>query len=393
MGYPDGLIVNVAESDLDVLPPGDPMDPNAPEPDGTFFRDENSTLFWILSGKRYLVPGAVLPTWKLWWSLSHGATTSMLSTYPDGGTLGYRDGTLVRGSTPAVYLVSGGTRRHIANAGVFRASGFQWSAVRNVDDSTLAYDASGPDITSVEYPQEGLLVISSDDAANSVWLVHDGVRKYVSRSVYLTIANWSDLVRYPAVKVAGVPAAGVVTYREGSLLGSPSGSVYLVGSGSLHWIRSASEFDAMGLSWSSVRHVPWFDVGLEPGGAALDPNAAYPDGALTATSTGALYQVMDGRRHLVTGGINDAVAASYGFSAGEVLRMNAATAALPEGTPLGFREGELVKGSSSTVYLISDGTRRGFTSAGIFTGLGYSFSNVRTVPDSYLSLDPLGAYI
>ena len=63
----------------------------------------------------------------------------------------------------------------------------------------------------------------------------------------------------------------------------------------------------------------------------------------------------------------------------------------PDGPVLGFKDGSLIKGSPYTVYLIDSGKKRGFTSAAAFLGLGYSFLQVRSVPDGELDLHEQGS--
>ena len=63
----------------------------------------------------------------------------------------------------------------------------------------------------------------------------------------------------------------------------------------------------------------------------------------------------------------------------------------PDGPLLGFKDGSLIKGSPYTVYLVDSGKKRGFTSAAAFLGIGYSFSQVRTVPDGELGLHQDGS--
>ena len=61
-----------------------------------------------------------------------------------------------------------------------------------------------------------------------------------------------------------------------------------------------------------------------------------------------------------------------------------------DGPVLAFPDGVLIKGSNDTVYLVSGGTRRAFTSAEQFTNLGYNFNQVVSTTDVELQRFPDG---
>jgi hypothetical protein len=62
----------------------------------------------------------------------------------------------------------------------------------------------------------------------------------------------------------------------------------------------------------------------------------------------------------------------------------------PTGDNLAFPDGTIIKGQGSTVYIIENGLKRGFSSADKFFALGYSFDAVVQVTDAELSLNPTG---
>jgi len=50
-----------------------------------------------------------------------------------------------------------------------------------------------------------------------------------------------------------------------------------------------------------------------------------------------------------------------------------------------FRDGTLLKGSDSTVYVIEDNKKRGICSAEVFESMGYNWSNIITLSDDTLN--------
>jgi hypothetical protein len=68
-------------------------------------------------------------------------------------------------------------------------------------------------------------------------------------------------------------------------------------------------------------------------------------------------------------------------------------ARLPEGPPLTFRDGTLLKGSKESVYVIEHGLKCRISSYEVFKQLGYQWKNVMIVPDEALELIKEGLYL
>jgi hypothetical protein len=67
---------------------------------------------------------------------------------------------------------------------------------------------------------------------------------------------------------------------------------------------------------------------------------------------------------------------SHGYKFSDARPATDGDRSLPKGSVMTWANGTLVA-DSGTVYMVHDGKARAFTSAAVFTGLGYSFSNVR----------------
>ena len=85
---------------------------------------------------------------------------------------------------------------------------------------------------------------------------------------------------------------------------------------------------------------------------------------------------------------------SNGFTFGQAVPVAASDLSLPEGPLLSPADGTLVKSRQyPTVYLISGQQRHSFTSAKVFTALGYKFSSVLLVTNPELQALPKGSDI
>ncbi|OGE76772.1 MAG: hypothetical protein A3C85_03490 [Candidatus Doudnabacteria bacterium RIFCSPHIGHO2_02_FULL_48_21] len=101
--------------------------------------------------------------------------------------------------------------------------------------------------------------------------------------------------------------------------------------------------------------------------------AQSPDGSLI-NANGTVFLITGGQRRAFR---SPAVFFSHGYNFNQVGVPSSEDLALTEGPIMIFRDGTLVKGpDNELVYLVTEGRKRGFTSAGGFLGLGYSFDNV-----------------
>src|ERR1039458_1963204 len=107
--------------------------------------------------------------------------------------------------------------------------------------------------------------------------------------------------------------------------------------------------------------------------------------------SGTFYLIVNGPREGIT---DPGILYSYGFSFSDAQNPTAADLALPQGANLLPDDGALVKTAQDpTIYLISGGQRHGFTSASVFTGLGFKWSSVLLVTAPELNQQPIGTII
>ena len=97
----------------------------------------------------------------------------------------------------------------------------------------------------------------------------------------------------------------------------------------------------------------------------------HPNGSLVVSGT-TVYKIMDGQRW---GFPSANVFMSHGYEWSEVVSANSADLALPQAANVMFADGTLVN-DNGTVFVVFNGQKRGFTSASVFTGLGFKFANV-----------------
>ncbi len=103
-------------------------------------------------------------------------------------------------------------------------------------------------------------------------------------------------------------------------------------------------------------------------------------------ASGTIYIVSEGYRRGIT---NPGMLATYGLAFADAKAATPDDLALPEGGLVLPQDGALVKSKEDqTVYLISSGQRYGFVSSKVFTSLGYKFSSVLVVTNPELQALP-----
>lgn len=144
----------------------------------------------------------------------------------------------------------------------------------------------------------------------------------------------------------------------------------------------AKKVFATGLAVSTVL---W---GLAPLAAQAAPHAA---GTNVLSSDGTVWMIMpDGTRRAYT---SAGAFLSYGFNSwSTVVTANADDLALPAGSFIPPQDGSIIcsdRGDDKgTCYLITGGQKAGFTSAAVFTGRGFSFSNAQSGDVSWIPAYP-----
>lgn len=132
---------------------------------------------------------------------------------------------------------------------------------------------------------------------------------------------------------------------------------------------AASSFNKALAFGLAVTLVVWtFGVYFVP---RVEAVTAHTDGILVL-SGGTIFKIEGGQR---SGFPSANVFFSHGYSFGMAVPANSADLALTQGPNVQFADGSLVN-DGGTVYLIYGGQKHGFTSAAVFTGLGYKFANV-----------------
>lgn len=127
------------------------------------------------------------------------------------------------------------------------------------------------------------------------------------------------------------------------------------------------------LPLSALAKQPNLPPGLAKHSHAPGTNVTSPDGTLWMIAANGTRRAYSSSGAFLSYGFN-----SYAY----VVPANAGDLALPVGAFISPCNGKLIASDNGpdtgTVYLMTDGKKAAFTGAEVFTGLGFSFANVRT---------------
>ncbi|WP_019500298.1 hypothetical protein [Pseudanabaena sp. PCC 6802] len=203
LGYRWEKVTQIPEQQLKAIPELPPilLKSNPDFKDGTLVKDSSDRVYLISLGGRRLIPDA-----KTFESLGYKQedvrqiSDREMKSLPEYAplslnSLSFKDGTLLKGSLPAVYVISGNKRRLIPDEATFKALGYKWENVQTISDRAL-----------------------------------------------------SAIPELP-------PLTGRIIFQDGTLLKGSSAAIYVISSGRRRLIPNARTFEALGYRWESVQQI------------------------------------------------------------------------------------------------------------------------------------------
>lgn len=150
LGYNPEEVIDATWTDLEAYPEGAPITQAAQNPQGELWQDSKT------GGITYVVSGVRHPIWSREIFQSRflhypirSVTTATLDALPLGEPAQFKDGTLVTASgNSAVYVISNGLKRPIANADVFTTLGYQWDTIIRTTPRALEAHPEGLPVTT-----------------------------------------------------------------------------------------------------------------------------------------------------------------------------------------------------------------------------------------------------
>ncbi len=223
-----------------------------------------------------------------------------------------------------------------------------------------------------------------------VWLIQDGVRRAFTSELALVSRYDPELiVPIAQADLDGLPRGIDIEFAAYSLLeGDQTGNIYLLTRDTKRLISSPDVFRTLGFNPEEVEVVSDGQLARIEDARPITISDAYPVGTLLKDKvTNEVYYVESGRKYAV---VDLAIMLVNYPDQKPVVVDSAALRKYASGFPVVFRDGTLVKGANSEVYVISNGRKRHITSEDAFNAIGYKWKNIVATSDKALSLHPLG---
>ena len=358
-----------------------------PRPEGSLLRGRGASVYLLQGGRLRPIPSRAVFATRFRWSQVVRISQAELDMYARGRPLGFRDGSVI--TTPSrdsTWIISDGRRRPVG-VPVLRRLGYTAAAATVVRGRDAASLPLGPAWSAGDGYPDGAVV---RDPAGHVFALRAGVKRPIRSLAEL-------LARVDQRETARCRRGALTAYRTGAPLSFPDG--WLVSDGTSTWVMqhgrrcavTRAALAALGYDPRQVARRPSSAVARIAMGPALATLPLRAGGSLLRGSGPEVYQLRDGRRHLVA---SPAVFASR-FRWREVIRVpDWELAAYPHGRPMSFPDGTLLRvRGSDTIYIVSAGRKRAFADRQAFSDLGYRSAAVTTVSPVDAGLVPDGPVV
>ncbi len=216
--------------------------------------------------------------------------------YPEGDTIGFKDGALVRNNRD-YFIISDGRLRQFGNLATLQALGFSEQAFREVSANDLRYNIPGDQVTDPKgYPDSSLFKINEDYYI----LTGQKLKKFVSPSAYLSNYSPDQAISKDPGFLSSYPISEELAgFSDGSII-SYGISVFIVSEGRVLPINNTVTFENMGYDWNDLISASGDEFSLYQKNKLFTINSPHPDGTIfTTTESSEKYMIKGGQKHLL----------------------------------------------------------------------------------------------
>jgi len=226
-------------------------------PNQKLIKVRNKAAVYLLEDgvKKPIISAEVFEANSLNWSEVETVSEDEIDSYAEGEVLNYPDGTLVKGSSPAVYVISEGQKRPIHSAQAFSNLGYQWGNIKRIRDVELNKYEQGLVVAKTSSAPEGSLIRVKNTAG--VYQVKGGKLKSVqSKEVFETHKfKWENVLEVTREQKNKLLVGEKLSYPDGTLVKGEGAGIYLIDQGEKRPIKSADDFQSLNYEWSQIKAI------------------------------------------------------------------------------------------------------------------------------------------
>jgi hypothetical protein len=148
-------------------------------PEGSLVKADGDPKVYLIdnASKKWIAGADIFAMRGMKWGDIKTVLAADLAVYPDGGIIGWPDGTLIKSAgAQTVFAVSSGKRRPISSAEVFIELGYKWENIKTISQNDLDQYGLGMPVNDLSHPDGSLIKFS--DSPN-VYLVEGGAKKLI----------------------------------------------------------------------------------------------------------------------------------------------------------------------------------------------------------------------
>jgi hypothetical protein len=253
--------------------------------------------------------------------------------------------------------------------------------------------------------QEGSLIRGS--TPTPIYVINGGGRRLIPNTETFDVLGYKleNVIQLSAQQIKAIPELPPIVlkpnsnFKDGTLVKGNSAKIYLIRLGGRRLIPNFKTFEALGYQLKNVRIISNREMKSIPEYAPLPVSEiVFKDGTLIRGSLPAVYVISDNKRRLIP---DEATFNASGYKWENVRtisdrELNAIPELPSESTRVVFKDGTLLKGSGTAIYVISSGRRRLIPNGQTFDALGYRWESVQQISDRQLEsipeMPPLPSY-
>ncbi|MEZ4737212.1 MAG: glycosyltransferase family 2 protein [Caldilineaceae bacterium] len=174
-------------------------------PYGLLLRGEDPTVYLYEAGRKRPFPSPEsLVSHGYQWQQVRQLSRPALAAIPDGPSMPFRAGTLLRGADETVYIIEQGKKRPFASADIFEELGYAWTNVLPVSSACLAAIELGLPVSSSQTHPNGTLLRGETTA---VYLLQQGKLSLIPtvQVFHSWHYQWEQVVNISAQHLAHYP--------------------------------------------------------------------------------------------------------------------------------------------------------------------------------------------
>tara|TARA_B100000609_G_C17216367_1_gene436944 strand:- start:2005 stop:2985 length:981 start_codon:yes stop_codon:yes gene_type:complete len=173
---------------------------------------KNPKIYAVIGGKRrHIVNPAVLRTCFKGHKVKSFVNQRILQRFPSGlpFTNCFREGALLKGSGPKVYVFMHGKKRHITNPAVFKACGYQWSQVRTYPNAVVGVTPTGTPLNSCKL-KDGTLILN--ESRFGIYIIRNGKKHHVINAKKACRGKWGQALKFPVEFIKSIPRGSYISH-------------------------------------------------------------------------------------------------------------------------------------------------------------------------------------